>query len=427
MTVYNERRRAILMKLSAYLVVTSSLFFVFAFMAQAERDSRLGSVKVRGTELAADLQLRLLLEKIPSTSKANFSVSGFQLRDSEGRQVPGDNLNCQRESRSWVCRSGKKYALTLDSGTRIFPEGGFIEFRGKSYRGGLELRAEKSRLLVLNVVSLEKYLVGLLTKEMSPDFPIEALKAQAVAARSYALSRTADQRMAGRSWDLVVTPDDQVYHGAHAEDPRTLTAVKATSNQALLFKGDVITAYYHASSGGQLELPENVWGKTPLLADRLTYGIQDNPWDREALKWEVTIAPIFGEMWAEIGKIKDLRILSRTEGNRVSLLQIVGELGSVVLAGTEVRKKFGSDFIKSLNFELETLKDQQGWKVRGRGWGHGVGLSQWAAKAMAESGWDYLRILKFHYPFADVKSWIPLHIPIPAVDALPAIPRALVR
>lgn len=414
-------------------------------MAKAERDVTPAIVKVRMTKLPSDLRIRLLLSRVAKKGGKPFTISGFQLRDSMGRWIPQDTLHCdveksvQKKSVSldkknliptrnkWFCTAGKNYSLEIKNGVRIYPEGGFIEFGGKSYRGGIEFAELESQIQIMNSIELERYLVGLLTKEMSPEFPLEALKAQAIAARSYALARAADQRRSGKNWDLVVTQSDQVYEGAHSEDPRTLAAVKATIGEALHFRNEVITAYYHAASGGFSEIPENVWGKTELVADRLAYANIDNPWDKKNLEWSASISPDFGGIWADVGILKEITVLGKTSGQRVESLLLRGEYGKVILDGSEIRKRFGNDLIKSLNFTVESLAKGSGWKISGRGWGHGVGLSQWAAKAMAESGMSYRSILKFHYPFADIKSWIPRSLPQPILSDVPPIPAALTR
>jgi stage II sporulation protein D len=414
---------------------------VCSVLAKAERDITPSVVKIRMVKIPTDLRVRLLLARIPMKSLESFSISGFRLRDSEGRLVPSETVTCGSEkvahpqkivsrmtpTGQWICRAGKTYSVKVKEGLRFVPEGGFIEFAGRSYRGGIELAPLETQIQIVNAVEIEKYLVGLLTKEMNPDFPAEALKAQAVAARSYALARVADQRRIGKKWDLTVTPDDQVYKGAHTEDPRTLAAVNATLGEALFFRDEVITAYYHASSGGYLEIPDNLWGKTELVADRLAYTNQENPWDKKALEWNASISPEFGTIWSDIGRLKDVKVLEYTSGKRVNTLVLEGEVGRVVLQGNEIRKRFGSELIRSLNFQLESLGEGQGWKITGRGWGHGVGLSQWAAKAMAEAGMSYKSILKFHYPFADVKSWIPRKAAMPPLQELAPIPPALAR
>ncbi len=418
-----------------------SVLLLAGIMARAEKESGVTKIKVRMVELPSNLDLRLLLERVRNISGEKFSISGFHLRDSRGRMIPGEKLDCRFEkqlpnllnlnapnsasSEAWICRGSNAYELVLENGVRIYPEGGFTEFRKKSYRGGIEFQLSAKYLQVINLVNIERYLVGLLTKEMSPDFPKEALKAQAVAARSYAIARAADQRRDEKAWDLLVTPNDQVYHGAHAEDPRTLAAVKETAHEALFFKTEVVMAYYHASSGGHLEIPENAWGSGQFPADRLAYGHQENPWDAKLLPWELTIAPALGDMWADVGALKEIKILSRTNGNRVERLQLKGRHGSVTLSGADIRRRFGPNLLKSLNFELYPM-GEQGWKIIGRGWGHGVGLSQWGAKAMAEAGMDYKKILKFHYPYAELKSWLPSKLQKIEPQAI-QVPQALTR
>jgi stage II sporulation protein D len=155
-----------------------------------------------------------------------------------------------------VLRSRKDAPLSLD---------------GKLYRGSFEVTVEKGFLRVVNVVPLESYLEGVVAGEMPHTWPSEALRAQAVAARSYALAT----RVKGKPFDHYSDVRSQVYLGVEGEKPRTTEAVRATAGQVLLYGGQVATTYYFSTSGGRTASAEDVFGfSTPYLVSR------PDPWDK---------------------------------------------------------------------------------------------------------------------------------------------------
>lgn len=139
----------------------------------------------------------------------------------------------------------------------------YLTYKGRPYRGEIELVLGRSgRLSVVNVVNLEEYLLGVVPNEMSPSWPVEALKAQAVAARTYAEANRGKQKADG--FDLRNNTDDQAYGGVNAEQPSTTSAVRATKGQVITFQGRLVATYYHSSSGGHTENNENYWSGVPL-------------------------------------------------------------------------------------------------------------------------------------------------------------------
>jgi stage II sporulation protein D len=150
-------------------------------------------------------------------------------------------------------------------------KGGPLSLDGRPYRGQLEIVSEKGFLRVVNVVPLESYLQGVVAGEVPHGWPAEVLKAQAVAARSYALAT----RVEGKPFDLYSDTRSQVYLGVAGEKPRTSEAVRATAGEVVLFGGEVATTYYFSTSGGKTASAADVFGFTvPYLVSR------PDPWDR---------------------------------------------------------------------------------------------------------------------------------------------------
>jgi stage II sporulation protein D len=150
---------------------------------------------------------------------------------------------------------GPKLVVALEDGTRALPgplvlrpgAGSTLRLDGKAYRGELEVRTDGKKLSVVNRLGLEAYLQGVVPGEMPSDWPAEALKAQAVAARSYALA----QRVAGKSFDVYADVRSQVYGGLAVEKPSTTAAVRDTASEAVLYDGKPAVTYFYSTSGGR--------------------------------------------------------------------------------------------------------------------------------------------------------------------------------
>lgn len=238
----------------------------------------------------------------------------------------------------------------------------FLWYKGIPYRGEMEVFPEGAGLTVVNVVPLEEYLYGVVGLEMSPSWPVEALKAQAVTARTYALGRLGGSAP-GRGYDLLATPTHQVYGGIKGEAPASNAAVDATRGQVLLFHGQLAQTFYHASSGGHTENAENVWGSAlPYLRGVPDFDL-DSPWAR----WEkeVTLAEI-GTALAGAGY--DLGEVYRVEpagsqgvSGRWTKLRVVGSRGQVEMSGNRFYLVVG---LRSAKFTMEPREPGPGDYLR---------------------------------------------------------------
>ena len=153
--------------------------------------------------------------------------------------------------------NGKFYQIYSDNIVLKAP-GGFVSAKGKWYRGILMIQNKNKKLTVINNIDLEEYLKGVVPSEMPSSWELEALKAQAIAARSYALANLGKRASLG--FDLKDTPEDQAYGGASAETSRTTEAVDSTRGLVLTYNMKVVPAYYSASAGGKTINAADVWG-----------------------------------------------------------------------------------------------------------------------------------------------------------------------
>jgi stage II sporulation protein D len=264
---------------------------------------------------------------------------------------------------------------------------GLVRVADKQVRGQIEVRPNgRGKLIAINVVPLEDYLAAVLGSEMPAGFPQEALKAQAVAARTYAVQRKIAAW--GKPYHLGATVLHQVYGGARAEDPRTLAALKATVGEVLVWKMEPIEAYFHSSCGGQTEAGRDALGRNlPYLrpASCPCSGLAHTSWSR-------TLEP--AELGRALAGARELKVIERTATGRAQKVLVRSPKGSRTMSGVDLRRLVGYDTVRSLSFEVRTRKGKL--VLEGKGFGHGAGLCQWGARRLAERGWDYQRILA-HY------------------------------
>jgi stage II sporulation protein D len=272
----------------------------------------------------------------------------------------------------------------------LAPRSSKLVWRGSEYRGALRFVSDGDEMLVVNVVDLEEYLRGVVPAEMAAVWPLEALKAQAVASRTYtliSLDPVAD-------YDICATVECQRYAGVAAEHLRSDRAVAETAGLVLTYQGDFARTYYHSDSGGSLASSAEVWGMAlPYLATRNDVAARTphRSW-RQSLDPGRLSSALAGR-GQDIGLVRALRVTSYSESGRAQRAELVGSLGRVTLAGSALTSLLRAGGLKSTRFTM--VGDLV---AQGDGFGHGVGMSQYGARSLADSGYGFDRILRFYYP-----------------------------
>lgn len=275
---------------------------------------------------------------------------------------------------------------------------GELSLDGRRYRGALELRHKSGGLTAVNIVPVDGYLQSVVPEEMPVDWPAEAIKAQSVAARSFALASRG--RHASEGYDLCTTTHCQLYTGTTAEKSASNAAIKATRGEVLTYGGKPIEALFHTDSGGMTENSEDVWGShVPYLRAAKDTPAKTMPWTKA-----ISRADLERKLAAkghDIGKVRSL-VLSplaigrsakdRTASGRVKTMTVKGTKGTATLSGTTWRSLLG---LKSTLFDAKLAKDMV--TFTGYGSGHGLGISQWGAERMAAKGASYAEILHHYY------------------------------
>ncbi len=242
---------------------------------------------------------------------------------------------------------------------------------------------------VINI-GLTEYLVGVVAGEMPASFPIEALKAQAVVARTYTMKSLQIGRKLTDSTSTQVYKDNNQLRNLWGKDydryyQRIYDAVTSTDNICVYYNGDYIDAVYHSTSNGYTEDAVNVWGnRIPYLQTvASTWDQNVSSYLKIITKEEFDIISILG-----LDNLDEIQILERNNSGRVEKVQI----GNKIFSGVELRNMLG---LRSTDFEI--IKDNNIITITTKGYGHGVGMSQYGAKGMAEQGYSYREILNHYY------------------------------
>lgn len=263
-------------------------------------------------------------------------------------------------------------------------------------RGEVLVRVRRQRIEVLNRIGIESYVASTVGGEMSPSWPTEALRAQAVAARTYVLHEAARNR--DQPWDVRATAASQVYLGLEAETPETRRATRTTEGEVLTYAGKPILAVFHSTAGGRTATAGEVWGEDlPYLQ---VVEVEDED-DAPHMYWRTAMGrqamtEILEAADIVVGELQSLSIDRRTASGRVESLLVKGSQGTRRFGGAELRRLLGGLALRSTLFEIRESADE--FIFVGSGHGHGVGMSQWGARAMARHGASYERILARFYP-----------------------------
>ncbi len=272
----------------------------------------------------------------------------------------------------------------------------------KPYSGKIQIWEGGKGLYLIDKVNIENYVKGVVEAEAGSGWAIEALKAQAVLSRTYAINR---QLHTGQmKYDLTSSVLDQVYGGDDGYDKQVSDAVDSTKGQILVYNGKPIEAFFHSTSCGETEDPYEVFGKhIPYLkpvkvkCDLSPY----NAWTRRFPAEKVRKALKAGGV--DTGAISDMEIKSRTCTGRVRDIAVTGSKGVFTVKAVDMRKIIGWKDLPSTDFSMRFKSGF--WTVRGSGYGHGVGLCQWSALEMAKEGMKYTAILSYFYPGTKLVVW----------------------
>jgi stage II sporulation protein D len=328
---------------------------------------------------AAETSVRVRI----ATAKSSVLVTGQALAV-DGRAFAGESLRASlRDGRLWIGSRSFRSPVTVSarSGLRL---------DGRALPGRLRLLPRAGGFDVVNLVPLETYVASSVASETPARWPAEALRAQAVVARSYALHERA--RRANEPFDLEGSVISQRYAvGAVPESARN--AARATAGQVLVFAGQPILAAFHSSSGGATASAAEVWGEDISYLHSVSSPDDAAPdyfWSYEIRLPDLAAA--LREAGYAPGRVDAVSVTERSASGRVLRVRV----GELELAGRDLREILGGRALRSAKF----VARNEGEQVRflGSGSGHGVGLCQWGASELARRGRSHRQILAHYYP-----------------------------
>lgn len=391
---------------------------------------------------------RLLIGKFPQDAswgdreafRQQMITEGFAGSDSYWRLITESSGETQ------IRIVAGDFEALVTNAVQISSENGIVKINGSQYRGIGEVGFNSAGTLAgINELPLEEYLYGVVPRELPPNpyGELEAQKAQAVAARTYAIRGLGKRSADG--YDLLPTTSDQVYGGYDVEHPISTQAVQETEGVVATYNGELIDAVYHSTSGGHTANNEDVWNSDPIPYLR---GVPDsqrgkaldnvpnlnvfknsaNPkslraqrngdfeadWSRYHrwyFEWtSEEISQVLSDYFStDVGQVYEINVLDRANSGRVLEIEFVTENGTFYEYKDRIRwalQYFNDAGVKSVLlstlFYIEPVKEKRtkeviGFEVYGGGWGHGVGLSQTGAMGMATKGFTYDEILKHYY------------------------------
>ena len=380
----------------------------------------------RGPRDASERTVRILLaSKQPSVRLT--AESGWRMFAPDGSTLlalpqPNERWILEQEGRLVSARREDSRAVPLRQSpivVRPLDARGTIGFNGRRWRGELLVSVADGELIVVNRLRMDDYLRGVVPLEIGTSSPADAaaVEAQAVTARSYAVTRIGN----GRAYDMTATTQDQVYGGAGVETAIGNASIDATQGLVLLYGGRVVNAPYHANCGGSTAAPQDSWRASaePYLqrvSDRIPgtdrYYCDQAP----RFRWTRTFAA--GELREAvaryvrtlpggaggIGAVTNVAVTAVTPAGRVGTLTVDTDRGRWVLRGSEIRAALRSpagELLFSTYFSVEVVPGRnavQSLILKGGGNGHGVGMCQSGAIGRARAGQDFRTILRTYYP-----------------------------
>ncbi|MDD2683445.1 MAG: SpoIID/LytB domain-containing protein [Candidatus Cloacimonetes bacterium] len=295
------------------------------------------------------------------------------------------------------------------------------------YADEFVLEIAQGKLNLNQIVALEEYIAGVLPNEIGPSSPLEALKAQAVAARTHAVSLLLNNRHRDQGYDLCSSTHCQVYKGRHLRNENIEEAVMQTAAEILTLDGRVADATYHSSCGGKTDSSVNIWNGAPLahLSGATCYSDAENydlstekgatswinhkldtsdmsSWEKASISWRRNISRATLSQNTGVKNLHSVQILARGNSGRILKLKLIGDNELILDGEFKIRQAFGnlpSSFFSILGARLQDkIMLSSSIDLAGRGSGHGVGLCQMGTLRKARAGSTYSDILQNYYP-----------------------------
>ena len=331
--------------------------------------------------------------------------------------IDAGRLNITTVSRGFEVLSGDKRNTVNQNRLNVSATSGIVQINSARYTNRVVLTArspirineidydgeihliahDKNQIRVINRIYIENYLKSVISAEMGGHSPLEALKSQAVAARTISLSKIAAKKHINEGYDLCNTTHCQVYKGLTGITQTAMNAVMQTNNMILVYNGKPIEACYSSHCGGITECAGNVWlsRQEYLISQPDSYCINASlipNWNQRSINWEVNFSKKEIENLFGVRNLKEILIIARYASTRVETITIKASRDVTLNGPTEIRNRFN---LPSTLFIITRNNDN--FLFVGNGYGHGVGMCQTGAIARAKAGKNFKEILNFYY------------------------------
>lgn len=297
------------------------------------------------------------------------------------------NKNTVEAHKSGIILNGKQTGLFA-----LQIKGDLLEFDSRQFRHAIDVKLNSDKLTLIHALPMESYITGVISSELPSSWPLEVLKAQAIAARTYAIWQMYKKE------HLESSVMDQVYHGVQREHKLAKKAVEETAGQVLTYDSKPAHTYFHAACGGHTASSEEAFGsKEPYLQGVSCSYCHGSP----TYRWSYVLSR--SELDKKLGaKIKDLEPVGETNSGRVKSFRFKSKPQLGDMKATDFRKALGYNTFRSTLVTKNSLGFMKA-EFAGRGHGHGVGMCQWGALSMAKQGKTAEQILAYYYPGTEIR------------------------
>ncbi len=311
----------------------------------------------------------------------------------EGRALPvsSDNIFKFNSLKGTRFHQGRNNVTPDEEGVYI-PRNDIMIFKGKSYHGKIKIKKIENGFSYINLVHMPHYIISVIGHEMSNSWPLEALKAQAIVSRSYAVAKMLDA--INKNYDMDTTTSYQVYGGILSKKNKLEEAVRATQGKLLIYNSKLAKVFFHSSCGGRLEAPHEIWKeKIKYLKVKTSKFCAKSP----NYRWSLNIPIRKIEKLVSLKPIDQIKVSSRTASGRAKNITLTSRGTRINFSPRKLRKFLGASKLKSYFFDLR--RRGRNIEISGRGYGHGVGMCQWGSRFMSEKKMmKYPKILKHFFP-----------------------------
>ena len=271
-----------------------------------------------------------------------------------------------------------------------------LYFRGKYYHGKIKIQKLPHGFRYINLVTMSHYVMSVIGHEMSNTWPLEALKAQAIVSRGYAIAKMMEATK--KDYDMDTTTKYQVYGGIPSHKDRLEKATQSTQGKLLVYDSELAKVFFHSSCGGRLEAAHELWKtKIAYLDVKKSIFCQGSPHYR----WRIHVPTSKIARLVGFKNIQKIKVSMRTASGRAKEILIKSKNKEIKLSPVTLRKFMGFAMLKSYFFDLRFRG--RTIEVSGRGYGHGVGMCQWGVRLMVEKkNMKHLKILRHFFPGTNI-------------------------